>query len=68
MDQSIDSGLNLDENAKVGDISNRSLHDGSGRISLGDILPWIGLKLLHSKGNLLPFRINVENFHRNDLA
>ena len=68
MDQTIYAWLDLYKNTEVGDVANLATHDRSGGIALRNILPRIRLKLLHAKGNLLPFGIDVENFDVDHLA
>src|SRR6185437_11960633 len=66
--QTIDTFLDFDESAVVGEVAHRAADDGSLRIAFGDLVPRIGLYLLHAQRDFLLVLIDVEDLHFNLIA
>ncbi len=66
--QSVDTWLNFDEDAEVGDVAHRTREYCTRRITIADAIPWVGLQLLHTEGDLLVFLVNVEDLDLHQLA
>ena len=47
--QSINAGLQFDEDAEIGNIPNGTVCNRSRRMALGKLLPWIRFELFHAK-------------------
>ncbi len=73
MYESVNTGFEFNEYTEVCQITNDTSMLGINRIFLHEVLPGIGLELLHSEGKLFVFFINIKhnsfNYlpHRNDL-
>src|SRR5262249_44652721 len=63
MQQAVDALLDLDEGAVVRQVAHFAGEDGARRVALGDLVPGVGLGLLHAQGNLLFLLIDVQNLH-----
>src|SRR5262245_53884198 len=68
MNQTIDAFFYTYENAKIRQVSNRSLDDGSDWILFLGELPGVGHDLFQSQGNTTMARIYVENDHLDILS
>src|SRR5262245_26421966 len=68
MNQTIDPFFYAYENAKIRDVSNRSLDNGSDRIFFLGEFPGIGHDLLQTQGNSTVSRIYVEDHNFNILS
>ena len=55
VDQAVDVGLELDEEAEVGPAHDLAGELGAGRVALGDALPGIGLERLHRQRDPVAF-------------
>src|SRR5207248_2541834 len=67
MDEAVDAIFDFDEGAEVSKITNATLDNGSGRITLGEILPRIFHQLLHAQRNAAVGGIDAED-NRIDLV
>src|SRR3954471_6482191 len=62
VDQPLDTGLDFHEGAVVGDRDDLALNPGAHRILRGDVLPGIGLQLLHAQADPLSLPVDIEDF------
>src|SRR5262245_16981007 len=68
VDQPLDAGLELDEGAVVGDVGDRALEAGGGRVFGGDALPRIGSELLDAEADALRLRVDADDLHLDRVA
>ena len=68
MDQTVDSGLDLNEGAEGSEVADRSIEFGSRGILHGEGQPRVLLDLLHSQGDLLVFRVYLQDYRFNLVA
>src|SRR6185312_3591647 len=68
MDQALDTLLELDESAIVGNREHPAVDSRADWITLGGIEPWIWRQLLKSEGNALLVLIEFEDLHLNFIA
>src|SRR3954449_9217895 len=61
VDQPLDTGLDFHEGAVVGDRDDLALNPGAHRILRGDVLPGIGLQLLHAQADPLSLPVDIED-------
>ena len=67
VDEAVDAILDFDEGAEVGEVANATLDDGSGGITLGEVLPRILQELLHAERDAAVGGIDAED-NRVDLV
>ena len=68
VDQSVESRLQFDERAEIGEPRNRALHPLAGVILVSRRRPGIGLQLLHAQRNPLLRRVHLQNLDLDLLA
>jgi len=68
VDEAVDSVLDLNERSKIGKVADLSADLRSDREASGDRIPWILLKLLHSKADPAFFGIDTENLNLDLIA
>src|SRR5262249_39163203 len=61
--QAVDALLDLDEGAVVGQVADGAADDRALRVALGDLVPGVGLDLLHAQGDFLLLLVDVEDLH-----
>ena len=59
--QAVDALLDLDERAVVGQVADRALDHRARRVLLGDLVPGVGLGLLHAEGDFLLLLVDAED-------
>ena len=67
MNQAVDAIFDFDEGAEVGKVADAAFDHGSCRIPLGEVLPWVLEKLLHTEGDAAITGVDAEN-HGVDLV
>src|SRR6266566_6448146 len=65
MDQTVNAVFNLDEGAKVGQVSHTSMHPSAYLITFVQSLSRVLLDLLHTQANAAGLRINIQHFDFN---
>src|SRR5262249_55723520 len=63
MHQAFNAGLQLDEGAVVGDVSDTALKAHAGRIFGRHAFPRIGLQLLHAEADAVRFRVEADDLY-----
>ncbi len=61
MDKTINTLFNTDEDTKIGNIFNFSFNNRTNRIVIGNQIPWVRLKLFHTKRDPLGLSLDVEH-------
>src|SRR6185437_11412682 len=61
MEQAVDALFDLDEGAIVGQVADRPLDHGTGRVLAGHLVPGVGLRLLHAQRDLLLVPVDAED-------
>src|SRR5208282_5304586 len=65
--QSVDPFLDLDEGTVVGEVADRALDHGAGRVLAGHLVPGVDLGLLHAQGDFLLVLVDAKD-HDFDLV
>src|SRR5262249_18338447 len=66
--QAVDSFLDLNERSIVREVPYSSGNDGPRGVALSNLIPWIGLNLLHPQRDFLLLAIDVQDLHFNLIA
>src|ERR1700678_534335 len=59
--QAVDSVLDLDEGAEVGEVADTALNDGADRVLVFELLPGIFLELLHAERDAAAVGVDAED-------
>ncbi len=59
--KAVDAFLDLDERAVVGEVADRPFDHGARRVLAGDLIPRVGLGLLHAQGDFLLLLVDAQD-------